>query len=235
MAGAAIALAARKIHAKARKIAAHMLEVNENDLDWEIDRFKVKGDDSKFKTMADVAWQAYHQPPAGLEPGLEAVHYYDPPNFTFPFGIYLCVVDIDRATGETKIRRFYALDDCGTRINPMIIEGQIHGGLTEGFAVAMGQQMPFDAQGNLLGNTLMDYFLPTAVETPHWETDFTVTPAAPPHRRQGRGRVAARGVDPDLHLGRGRCVLAPGRDAHGHAAQRVPRLEATQEPPRQNL
>ena len=125
---------------------------------------------------------------------MEAVHYYDPPNFTFPFGIYLCVVDIDRATGETKIRRFYALDDCGTRINPMIIEGQIHGGLTEGFAVAMGQQMPFDAQGNLLGNTLMDYFLPTFVETPHWETDHTITPS--PHHPLG-----AKGVAESPHVG----------------------------------
>jgi len=187
-------MAARKIHAKARKIAAHMLEVSEADLDWEIDRFKVRGDDSRFKTMADVAWQSYHQPPAGLEPGLEAVHYYDPPNFTYPFGMYLCVVDIDRATGETKVRRFYALDDCGTRINPMIIEGQIHGGLTEGFAVAMGQQMPFDAQGNLMGNTLMDYFLPTAVETPKWETDYTVTPS--PHHPLG-----AKGVAESPHVG----------------------------------
>ena len=194
VAGAAIAMAARKIHAKARKIAAHLLEVNENDLDWEIDRFNVKGDPSKHKTMKDIAWSAYNNVPAGLEPGLEAVHYYDPPNFTFPFGIYLCVVDIDRATGETKIRRFYALDDCGTRINPMIIEGQIHGGLTEGYAVAMGQQMPFDAQGNLLGNTLMDYFLPTAVETPHWETDHTVTPS--PHHP-----IGAKGVAESPHVG----------------------------------
>ncbi|MDO8773177.1 MAG: aerobic carbon-monoxide dehydrogenase large subunit, partial [Burkholderiaceae bacterium] len=130
VAGAAIAMAARKIHAKAKKIAAHLLEVSEADLEWEIDRFKLRGNDAKFKTMKDIAWAAYNQPPAGLEPGLEAVHYYDPPNFTFPFGAYLCVVDIDKGTGETKIRRFYALDDCGTRINPMIIEGQIHGGLT---------------------------------------------------------------------------------------------------------
>jgi aerobic carbon-monoxide dehydrogenase large subunit len=209
VAGAAIALAARKIHAKARKIAAHMLEVSENDLDWEVDRFKVKGDDSKFKTMADVAWQAYHQPPAGLEPGLEAVHYYDPPNFTYPFGIYLCVVDIDRATGETKVRRFYALDDCGTRINPMIIDGQIHGGLTEGFAVAMGQQMPFDAQGNLLGNTLMDYFLPTAVETPKWETDHTVTPS--PHHP-----IGAKGVAESPHVGSIPTFTAAVVDAFAH-------------------
>ncbi|MEY4730579.1 MAG: aerobic-type carbon monoxide dehydrogenase, large subunit CoxL/CutL s, partial [Pseudomonadota bacterium] len=106
VAGAAIAMAARKIHAKAKKIAAHLLEVSENDLEWEIDRFKVKGDASKAKTMTEIAWAAYNKPPAGMEPGLEAVHYYDPPNFTFPFGIYLCVVDIDKGTGETKIRRF---------------------------------------------------------------------------------------------------------------------------------
>ena len=194
VAGAAIAMAARKIHAKAKKIAAHLLEVSEADLEWEIDRFKLRGDDAKFKTMKDVAWAAYHQPPPGMEPGLEAVHYYDPPNFTFPFGAYLCVVDIDKGTGETKVRRFYALDDCGTRINPMIIEGQIHGGLTEGYAVAMGQLLSFDAQGNIQGNSLMDYFLPTAVETPKWETDFTVTPS--PHHP-----IGAKGVAESPHVG----------------------------------
>jgi aerobic carbon-monoxide dehydrogenase large subunit len=193
VAGAAIAMAARKIHAKAKKIAAHLLEVSEADLEWEIDRFKLRGNDDKFKTMKDIAWAAYNQPPAGLEPGLEAVHYYDPPNFTFPFGAYVCVVDIDKGTGETKIRRFYALDDCGTRINPMIIEGQIHGGLTEGFAVAMGQLLSFDRQGNIQGNSLMDYFLPTAVETPHWETDFTVTPS--PHHP-----IGAKGVAESPHV-----------------------------------
>src|SRR5208282_1317593 len=94
---------------------------------------------------------AYNNTPDGMEPGLEAVEYYDPPNLTFPFGAYLCVLDIDRRTGETKIRRFYALDDCGTRINPMIIEGQIHGGLTEAFAVAMGQELIYDDNGNIQG------------------------------------------------------------------------------------
>jgi carbon-monoxide dehydrogenase large subunit len=209
VAGAAIAMAARKIHAKARKIAAHLLEVGENDLEWEIDRFKVKGDAKRFKTMKDISWAAYHQAPPGLEPGLEAVHYYDPPNFTFPFGIYLAVVDIDKKTGETSVRRFYALDDCGTRINPMIIEGQIHGGLTEGFAVAMGQQMPFDAQGNLLGNTLMDYFLPTAVETPKWETDYTVTPS--PHHP-----IGAKGVAESPHVGSIPCFSNAVADAFAH-------------------
>jgi carbon-monoxide dehydrogenase large subunit len=209
VAGAAIALASRKIHAKAKKIAAHLLEVGENDLEWEIDRFKVRGDADRFKTMKDIAWAAYHQPPAGLEPGLEAVHYYDPPNFTYPFGIYLCVVDIDKATGETKIRRFYALDDCGTRINPMIIEGQIHGGLTEGFAVAMGQLLSFDAQGNIQGNSLMDYFVPTSVETPTWETDFTVTPS--PHHPLG-----AKGVAESPHVGSIPTFTAAVVDAFAH-------------------
>lgn len=194
VAGAATAVAARKIKAKAQKIAAHLLEVSEDDLEWEIDRFKVKGNPGQEKTMKEIAWAAYNNVPEGMEPGLEAVDYYDPPNFTYPYGIYLCVVDIDKQTGETSVRRFYALDDCGTRINPMIIDGQIHGGLNEGFAVAMGQEMPYDEQGNLLGNTLMDYFVPTFAETPKWETDFTVTPS--PHHPLG-----AKGVAESPHVG----------------------------------
>ncbi len=191
---AATAVAARKIKAKAAKIAAHLLEVSDDDLEWEIDRFKVKGVPGQEKTMKEIAWAAYNNLPEGMEPGLESVDYYDPPEFTYPFGAYLCVVDIDKFSGETKIRRFYALDDCGTRINPMIIEGQIHGGLTEGFAVAMGQELSFDEEGNIQGNSLMDYFLPTAVETPHWETDYTVTPS--PHHPLG-----AKGVAESPHVG----------------------------------
>jgi carbon-monoxide dehydrogenase large subunit len=207
--GAATAVAARKIRAKAQKIAAHLLEVSEDDLEWEVDRFKVKGVPGQEKTMKEVAWAAYNNVPEGMEPGLEAVDYYDPPNFTYPFGIYLCVLDIDKRTGETTVRRFYALDDCGTRINPMIIEGQIHGGLTEGFAVAMGQEMPFDEQGNLLGNTLMDYFVPTFVETPHWETDYTVTPS--PHHPLG-----AKGVAESPHVGSIPCFTSAIVDAFAH-------------------
>jgi len=207
--GAATAVAARKIHAKAQKIAAHLLEVSENDLEWEVDRFKVKGVPGEEKTMKEVAWAAYNNVPEGMEPGLEAVDYYDPPNFTYPFGIYLCVLDIDKTTGEADVRRFYALDDCGTRINPMIIEGQIHGGLTEGYAVAMGQEMPFDEQGNLMGNTLMDYFVPTFVETPHWETDYTVTPS--PHHPLG-----AKGVAESPHVGSIPCFTSAVVDAFAH-------------------
>ncbi len=207
--GAATAVAARKIRDKARKIAAHLLEVNEDDLDWEVDRFKVKGVPGQEKTMKEVAWAAYNDVPEGMEMGLEAVDYYDPPNFTYPFGAYLCVVDIDRHTGETKVRRFYALDDCGTRINPMIIEGQVHGGLNEAFAVAMGQQLVFDEAGNILGNTLMDYFLPTFVETPHWELDHTVTPS--PHHP-----IGAKGVAESPHVGGIPCFSNAVNDAFAH-------------------
>jgi len=187
-------LAGRKIRQKAKKIAAHLLEAGEDDLDWAGDRFQVRGVPDQFKTMTEIAWAAYNNTPDGMEPGLEAVEYYDPPNLTFPFGAYLCVLDIDRRTGETKIRRFYALDDCGTRINPMIIEGQIHGGLTEAFAVAMGQELIYDDNGNIQGASFMDYFVPTAVETPHWETDYTVTPS--PHHP-----IGAKGVAESPHVG----------------------------------
>ncbi len=207
--GAATAMAARKIRDKARKIAAHLLEVAEGDLEWEVDRFKVKGIPGQEKTMKEIAWAAYNDVPEGMEMGLESVDYYDPPNFTYPFGAYLCVVDIDRYTGEVKVRRFYALDDCGTRINPMIIEGQIHGGLNEGFAVAMGQELPFDAEGNILGNTFMDYFIPTTVETPFWETDYTVTPS--PHHPLG-----AKGVAESPHVGSIPCFTAAVVDAVAH-------------------
>ncbi|MDJ0823351.1 MAG: aerobic carbon-monoxide dehydrogenase large subunit, partial [Paracoccaceae bacterium] len=139
VAGAATAMAARKIRAKAQMIAAYLLEVHDDDVEFDIDRFVVKGAPERFKTMKEIAFAAYNQAIPGVEPGLEAVSYYDPPNMTYPFGAYICVLDVDVDTGEVDIRSFYALDDCGTRINPMIIEGQVHGGLTEALAIAMGQ------------------------------------------------------------------------------------------------
>ena len=204
--GAATAMACRKIKAKAQMIAAYMLEVHDDDLEWDVDRFRVKGNPERFKTMTELAWAAYHEVPAGMEPGLEAVDYYDPPNFTFPFGAYICVLDIDVDTGASKVRRFYALDDCGTRINPMIIEGQIHGGLTEGFGIAMGQEIHYDEDGNVTTASLMDYFLPTAVETPHWETDWTTTPS--PHHP-----IGAKGVGESPNVGSVPCFSNAVNDA----------------------
>ncbi|HET7383806.1 MAG TPA: molybdopterin cofactor-binding domain-containing protein, partial [Pseudolabrys sp.] len=204
--GAATAMACRKIKAKAQMIAAYMLEVHDDDLDWDVDRFRVKGNPERFKTMTELAWAAYHEVPPGMEPGLEAINYYDPPNFTFPFGAYICVVDVDVDTGSTKVRRFYALDDCGTRINPMIIEGQIHGGLTEAFGIAMGQEIHYDDEGNVTTASLMDYFLPTAVETPKWETDWTTTPS--PHHP-----IGAKGVGESPNVGGVPCFSNAVNDA----------------------
>ena len=194
VAGAATAMAGRKIRAKAQMIAAYLLEVHEGDLEWDVDRFQVKGNPEAHKTMKEIAFASYNQAIPGLEPGLEAVSYYDPPNMTYPFGAYVCVVDIDVDTGVTTIRSFYALDDCGTRINPMIIEGQVHGGLTEALAIAMGQDISYDELGNVKGATLMDFYLPTAVETPHWVTDYTTTPS--PHHP-----IGAKGVGESPNVG----------------------------------
>ncbi len=131
-AGAAAAVAARKIRDKARKLAAHLLEAREQDLVWEKGKFYVKGSPDRAKTIQEIAFAAYTNHPLGMEAGLEAVDYYDPPNLTFPFGAYICAVDIDRGTGQVKIRRFVAVDDCGNIINPMIVDGQIHESATVG-------------------------------------------------------------------------------------------------------
>jgi len=206
VAGAATAVAARKIKAKAQMIAAHMLEVHHDDVEFDIDGFRLKGSPESRKSMKEIIWAAYNAPPPNMEPGLEAVSYYDPPNMTYPFGAYVCVMDIDVDTGVYKVRRFYALDDCGTRINPMIIEGQVHGGLTEAFAVAMGQEIAYDEQGNVMGASFMDFFLPTAVETPVWETDHTVTPS--PHHP-----IGAKGVGESPHVGGVPCFSNAVNDA----------------------
>ena len=213
VAGAATAMASRKIRAKAKKIAAHLLEVSEEDLDWEPGKFFVKGAPSKFKTIQEISFAAYTNIPPGLEAGLEAVHYYDPPNLTFPFGTYISVVDIDKGTGEVKVRRFVAVDDCGNIINPMIVEGQIHGGLTEGLAIAFMQEISYDENGNVQGGTFMDYLVPTAVETPHWETDKTCTPS--PHHP-----IGAKGVGESPNVGSPAAFVNAVVDALSHLGVR---------------
>ena len=212
-AGAATAMASRKIRDKARKIAAHLLEVSAEDLDWEPGKFFVKGVPGKAKTIQEVAFAAYTNIPPGLEAGLEAVHYYDPPNLTFPFGTYICVVDIDKGTGEVKVRRFVAVDDCGNIINPMIVEGQIHGGLTEGLAIAFMQEIGYDESGNVQGGTFMDYLVPTAVETPTWETDKTCTPS--PHHPLG-----AKGIGESPNVGSPAAFVNAVVDALSHLGVR---------------
>jgi carbon-monoxide dehydrogenase large subunit len=197
--GAAAALAARRIRDKARKIAAHLLECSELDLDWEPGRFFIKGVPDKSKTIQECAFAAYTNMPQGMEPGLEATHYYDPPNLTFPFGSYICVVDIDPGTGEVKVRRFLAVDDCGNVINPMIVDGQIHGGLAQGVGPALYEEIGYDEDGNVYGGSFLDYYVPTALECPAWETAKTVTPS--PHHplgAKGVGESATVGAPPAI-------------------------------------
>ncbi|GJM35727.1 MAG: carbon-monoxide dehydrogenase large subunit [Saprospiraceae bacterium] len=208
-AGAAAAKAARKLRKKARKIAAHLLEVSEEDLEWEPGKFSVKGAPEKAKTIQEIVFASYTNHPQGMEAGFEATHYYDPPNLTFPFGSYICVVDIDRSTGEIKIRRFIAVDDCGNIINPMIVEGQIHGGLTQGLAPAMYEELIYDDEGNILNGSLMDYLVPTAVESPKWETAKTITPS--PHHP-----IGAKGVGESPTVGAPPAIANAIIDALSH-------------------
>jgi carbon-monoxide dehydrogenase large subunit len=199
VAGAAAAVAARKVRDKARKIAAHLLEAAEEDLVWEPGKFSVKGAPGRSKTIQEIAFAAYTNHPQGMEAGLEAVSYYDPPNLTYPFGSYICVVDLDKGTGEVKVRRFVAIDDCGNIINPMIVDGQIHGGLTMGLAPALYEEITYDEVGNNLAGTFLDYLLPTAVETPAWEVGKTITPS--PHHpigAKGVGESATVGAPPAI-------------------------------------
>ena len=198
-AGAATAIASRKIREKTRHLAAHLLECSPDDLEWTPGQWNVKGSPDRFKTIAELAFAAYTNHPAGMEAGLEATDYYDPPNLTFPFGSYICVVDIDKGTGQVNVRRFVAIDDCGNIINPMIVDGQIHGGLTMGLAPALYEEISYDEQGNNLAGTFMDYLLPTAVETPAWETGKTITPS--PHHplgAKGVGESATVGAPPAI-------------------------------------
>jgi carbon-monoxide dehydrogenase large subunit len=192
VAGAATAIIARQLREKAKTIAAHLLEASEDDLEWDVDKFKVKGDPESSVSIQDIAFAAYTNP--GGEAGLEGVHYYDPPNMTFPFGSYIVVVDVDPGTGQWKVRRMVAVDDCGVRINPMVVDGQIHGGLTEGFAMSSMQYITFDESGNCIGSNFMDYLIPTAWETPRFELGETVTPS--PHHP-----IGAKGIGESATVG----------------------------------
>lgn len=199
--GGAVALVARKVREKAKLIAAAMLETRPEDLEWEKGRWFVKGDPGAGKTIEEIAMAAHGTMtlPEGIDGNLDAEVTYDPPNLTFPFGAYICVVDIDPGTGHVKVRRFIAVDDCGTRINPMIIEGQVHGGLTDGVGMALMEIIEFDEAGNCLGGSFMDYLIPTAMEVPGWETGFTVTPS--PHHpigAKGIGESATVGSPPAI-------------------------------------
>jgi carbon-monoxide dehydrogenase large subunit len=194
--GGAVAIVARRVRDKARLIAATMLETRPEDLAWEKGRWFVRGDPEKGALIEDIASSAYSGAPmpAGLEGGLDAQSMYDPPNLTYPYGAYIAVVDVDPDTGYVHCRRFIAVDDCGVRINPMVVDGQIHGGLAEGLGIALMEVITFDEQGNCLNGNFMDYLIPTALECPDWELGETVTPC--PHHP-----IGAKGVGESPNVG----------------------------------
>jgi carbon-monoxide dehydrogenase large subunit len=211
--GAATAVISRKLREKGRRIAAHLLEADVDDVDWETGRYFVKGTPSKGVTIQEVVFAAYTNLPEGEEAGFEGVHYYDPPNMTYPFGTYAVVVEVDQETGVWKVRRAVAVDDCGVRINPMIVEGQILGGLTEGFAMSAMQFITFDEDGNCIGSNFMDYLIPTAWETPRFELAETVTPS--PHHP-----IGAKGVGESATVGSPAAFVNAVIDALAHLGVR---------------
>jgi carbon-monoxide dehydrogenase large subunit len=206
--GAAAAVVARKVRERARIVAGAMLEVSPDDLEWADGRWQVRGDPERGAAIAEIAMAAHStlELPDGVEGQLDAETVYNPPNLTFPYGAYICVADVDAGTGAVTVRRFIAVDDCGVRINPMIVEGQIHRGLADGIAMSLMQAISFDAEGNCLGGSFMDYLLPTSVECPAWELGETVTPS--PHHP-----IGAKGIGESATVGSPAAVVNAVIDA----------------------
>jgi len=176
--GSAVKIAAQRVKEKAKKIAAHLMEASEADLEWRDGKFVVRGAPGHEKAFAELALMAnvaWNMPP-GVEPGLEATAFFDPSNFVYPFGTHVCTVEVDIETGEVKILRYIAVDDCGPRINPMIVDGQVHGGVIQGVGEALQEMAVHDEDGQLLTGTMMDYAVPKASQMPRIETDYTTTP-----------------------------------------------------------
>jgi aerobic carbon-monoxide dehydrogenase large subunit len=177
--GESAARAAVKVQEKAKRYAAHMLEAAPEDIELADGKYQVRGSPDKGVTLADIALTAYvpEDIPEGMEPGLEETAFYDPENFVWPFGAHAAVVDVDPETGKVEVVRYVAVDDCGRAINPLLIEGQVHGGVAHAIGQALFEQVVYDADGQLLTGTFVDYALPTAAELPSFETDRTETPS----------------------------------------------------------
>jgi carbon-monoxide dehydrogenase large subunit len=173
--GVALCYAAEKVVDKARQIVAHQLEVSADDLDFADGTFSVKGSPDKEMTLAAAAWAAFaaHDLPDGMEPGLEATATYDPPNFSWPGGAHAAVVEVDTETGDARLVRYVAIDDVGTVVNPLIVDGQVHGGITQGISTALYEEGSYDEAGSLLTANLVTYLVPSAAELPSYELDRT--------------------------------------------------------------
>ena len=177
--GVAIAMACDKVIDKAAKIAAHQLEANEDDLEFSAGAFTVKGSPDRTMPLAAIAFEAFtaHNLPDGLEPNLEAQVTYDPPNFSWPFGTHMCTVEVDTETGQVDVLQYVAVDDCGVQVNPLIVDGQVHGGVVQGLAQALFEEAVYDDDGNLKTSTLAEYLVPAASDVPSITLGHTVTPS----------------------------------------------------------
>jgi len=177
--GTAVVEACDRVLEKAKRLAAHMMEANEDDLEFSGGSFTVRGTERPATSLAEVALAAFaaHDLPEGAEASLDADSTFDPENFSFPHGTHLCATEVDTETGEVRIRSYVAVDDVGTIVNPLIVEGQVHGGLAQGIAQALYEEAVYDADGNLVTSTLADYLVPTAADLPDFKTDRTVTPS----------------------------------------------------------
>ena len=177
--GVALWHASQKVIEKARQIVAHQLEVSGDDLEYDGGAFTVKGSPDKTMTIKEASWAAFaaHNLPDGMEPGLEAMAVYDPPNFSWPGGAHAAVVEVDVETGDTRLVRYVAVDDVGTMVNPLIVEGQIHGGIAQGVAAALYEEGRYDDDGNLETANLVTYLVPSAYELPSFELESSTTPS----------------------------------------------------------
>jgi carbon-monoxide dehydrogenase large subunit len=177
--GVAVAMAADEALAKAKRVAAHQLECAEDDLELVDGELRVIGTPTKAMTLQQVAFETFaaHNLPDDMEPNLYGKVTYDPPNFTFPFGTHVAVVEVDEETGNVELVDYAAVDDCGHQVNPMIVEGQLHGGIVQGAAQALWEEAVYDEDGNLRNPSLIEYLVPSAAEVPNFKLDNTVTPS----------------------------------------------------------
>ena len=206
--GVAIGMACDKVIDKATQIAAHQMEASPGDLEFVHGVFKVKGQPDKEMPLAAIAFEAFtaHDLPDGLEPNLEAQVTYDPPNFSWPFGTHMCAVEIDTETGECEVLQYVAVDDCGVQVNPLIVEGQVHGGVIQGLAQALWEEASYDSDGNLLSSTLAEYLVPSAADVPPITLGESVTPSP-------TNQLGVKGVGEAGTIGAAPCVMNAVVDA----------------------
>jgi carbon-monoxide dehydrogenase large subunit len=206
--GVAVDMACDKVIDKAKQIAAHQMEASADDLEFAGGVFRVKGSPDKEMPLAAVAFQAFtaHDLPEFLEPNLEAHVHYDPPNFSWPFGTHMCVVEIDTETGAVDLQQYVAVDDCGVQINPLIVEGQVHGGVVQGIAQALWEEARYDEHGNLQSSTLAEYLVPAASDVPPITLGESVTPSP-------TNPLGVKGVGEAGTIGAAPCVMNAVVDA----------------------